>query len=459
MPSYRPRITPRRLALLAMLLTATLCAQAQTSRKIKQLEKQRNELKMQLEQSQNLLNTTKRDVASELSRLSVIDARINAQQQFVDTIQREVSLLAGEIVVMQNQLAGLRKDLAACKTKYRRAVLYMNRNRLLQNRWAFIFMAKNFRQMYRRMRYAADYSKYLRAQGQAIQRKEKAVKEQEMKLSAALRDKDALLNEAKRQQKDLDSQKAQREKVVDGLKGKEKQLKNNIAQQKRKYANLNSQIDRLIKQEIAAAEARRKKAEAEARRRKEAEERRKRQEEARRKKNRNTGKKSGKSATKPAPPAKSTPDFRKEDEEDRTLSGNFRSNRGRLPIPITGSYAVTSRYGEYAVEGLSGVRLENKGINLTGRKGAQARSVFGGEVSAVAGFDGQYIVIIRHGGYFTVYSNLASVAVRQGQKVSTRQTIGRVATDANGNCTLQFQLRQKSGKSSVTVNPLPWLAR
>ena len=128
-------------------------------------------------------------------------------------------------------------------------------------------------------------------------------------------------------------------------------------------------------------------------------------------------------------------------------------------MPITGSYAVTSRYGQYNVEGLSGVTLDNKGINLTGKRGAQARCVYNGEVSTVANIGGSYIVIVRHGDFYSVYSNLASVSVRNGQKVTTRQTIGTVASDGTGNATLHFQLRQRSGASANHINPLPWLAR
>ena len=107
------------------------------------------------------------------------------------------------------------------------------------------------------------------------------------------------------------------------------------------------------------------------------------------------------------------------------------------------------------MEGLKGVTLDNKGINITGRKGAQARSIFDGEVTAVFQFGGLYNIIIRHGSYISVYCNLSSTSVRQGQKVTTRQTIGAVAPDASGNCTLHFQLRKETTK----LNPEHWLGR
>ena len=106
---------------------------------------------------------------------------------------------------------------------------------------------------------------------------------------------------------------------------------------------------------------------------------------------------------------------------DRKLSSNFVNNKGRLPIPITGKYRIVSHYGQYNVEGLKNVRLDNKGINILGSPGAQARAIFDGEVTAVANVAGTNMVLVRHGSYISVYCNLSSVLVHRGQRVSTRQ--------------------------------------
>ena len=124
-------------------------------------------------------------------------------------------------------------------------------------------------------------------------------------------------------------------------------------------------------------------------------------------------------------------------------------------MPITGSYSITTHFGTYNVAGLNGVQLDSKGINITGRPGAQARCVFRGEVTAVFPCGGVYNVIVRHGRYMSVYCNLSSISVRRGQNVEARQTIGAVATDGSGNCTLHFQLR----KETARLNPEAWLAR
>lgn len=463
-PTIRRHYAGRALFAL-LLLCLPWCGHAQNSKRIKQMKQESTALKKQIADSENLLRNTKKDIKSQLKNLSVIDGQIVDQTKIVGDYQNEVEALGKDLTAKETELKKLEQELTACKQKYRRAVLYLNRKRLLQNKWMFVLSAKNFRQMYRRMRYASDYSKYLRAQAETIKQKEEAVSKAREAVHAAKKEKDGLLSEAQGEHKRLEAKKKERQGVISELNKKQSQLTTTIAQQKRKYANLNASIDRLIKQEIAAAEARRKKEEA---RRKAAEEKRRKEEararaarEAAAKKNKNakggnatTSKKSSTST-----PAKSTPRYEEEDATDRTLSSGFAANRGRLPIPITGSYAITGRYGQYSVEGLSGVSLDSKGINLTGHSGAQARCVYDGEVSAVANVGGTYVVIVRHGSYYSVYSNLSSVAVRNGQSVKTRQTLGAVAGDGSGGCTLHFQLRKRSGSTASHINPLPWLAR
>ncbi len=441
-----------RTLLLLLLCCAALALPAQNSKRIQQLKKERTALQQRISQSEQLLSTTRKSVKAQLNHLALINSQITEQQQFVDSLQSDVSALSGDIVKLQRQIADLSRDLAACKQRYRRALLYMNRNRLLQNKWAFILMSENFRQMYRRMRYAAEYSKYIRIQGEAIQQKEKALKERERQLAAAKAEKDQLLAAARQEHAALEGQKQKRQSVVNELNKKQSQLQATLKQTRQKYASLNARIDKLIQEEIAAAERRRK---AELARKAEEERRRKAEAERRAAAG---GKKGGKSR-KPASRTATTPKFEAESKADRALTGSFAANRGRLPVPVTGSYAITSRYGQYRVEGLRDVQLDNKGINITAKRGAKVRCVFNGEVSAVASISGTYIVIVRHGSYYSVYSNLASVSVRRGQQVAARQTIGTPANDGSGNAMLHFQLRKKNGNSAAPINPLPWLDR
>ena len=142
---------------------------------------------------------------------------------------------------------------------------------------------------------------------------------------------------------------------------------------------------------------------------------------------------------------------------DRELSGDFANNRGKLPMPISGAYIITSHYGQYAVEGLRNVKLDNKGIDIQGKPGAQARAVFNGKVAAVFKLNGLFNILIRHGAYISVYCNLASASVKQGDTVTTKQAIGQVFSDGadGGRTVLHFQLRREKEK----LNPEPWLNR
>ena len=129
-------------------------------------------------------------------------------------------------------------------------------------------------------------------------------------------------------------------------------------------------------------------------------------------------------------------------------------------MPITGGYTVSARFGRNLVTDLSGVQLDNKGVNITGRRGANARAIFDGEVTSIFALGGMYNVIVRHGSYYSLYCNLTSTSVRRGQQVKTGQALGPVATDASGNATLHFQLRQEvsGSKSTRLLNPESWLA-
>lgn len=136
---------------------------------------------------------------------------------------------------------------------------------------------------------------------------------------------------------------------------------------------------------------------------------------------------------------------------DRMMSGGFEANKGRLPIPITGSYKIVTHFGQHNVDGLNGVTLDNKGINIKGHNNAAARSIYDGEVTAVFGYAGTWVVMVRHGAYISVYCNLKNVAVHRGQKVTTGQGVGTVGADN----ILQFQLRRETTK----LNPEEWLGR
>lgn len=467
----------------------SLSLPAQTNKKIRSLQRQQSTLKHNIAQQEKMLKSTKKDVNSQLANLQVINVQIEGQQKYVNGIHAELTELSTTISGLEQQLRLLEADLAVCKRRYQRSVSYMFRNKSSLSKWQFILSAKNFRQMYRRLHYMTQFSRYQRAQAEVIRQKEAQVQAKRNELLGVKTEKNRLYTEGQAETRKLQGQQQERQQVINDLNKRQKELQTSIAQQRRKAEQLNARIDQLIQQEIAAAE-RRRKAEAERRRkaelarqakakaqREQAAREKAAREKAERERNaaaarRATAAKAKTDRSKATATTKSTtkrnrkvaaytpkpataPSVTIEENADRALSTSFAANRGRLPMPITGGYSITRHYGAYNVAGLNGVQLDSKGINITGAAGAQARAVFRGEVTAIFTYGGMYNVIVRHGSYMSVYCNLSSTAVRRGQNVETRQTIGTIATDASGNATLHFQLR----KETARLNPEAWLGR
>lgn len=459
----------------------SLSLPAQTNKKIRSLQRQQSTLKHNIAQQEKMLKSTKKDVNSQLANLQVINVQIEGQQKYVNGIHAELTELSTTISGLEQQLRLLEADLAVCKRRYQRSVSYMFRNKSSLSKWQFILSAKNFRQMYRRLHYMTQFSRYQRAQAEVIRQKEAQVQAKRNELLGVKTEKNRLYTEGQAETRKLQGQQQERQQVINDLNKRQKELQTSIAQQRRKAEQLNARIDQLIQQEIAAAERRRKaelarQAKAKAQREQAAREKAAR-EKAERERNaaaarRATAAKANTNRSKATATTKSTtkrnrnvaaytpkpttaPSVAIEENADRALSTSFAANRGRLPMPITGGYSITRHYGAYNVAGLNGVQLDSKGINITGSVGAQARAVFRGEVTAIFTYGGMYNVIVRHGSYMSVYCNLSSTAVHRGQNVEARQTIGTIATDASGNATLHFQLR----KETARLNPEAWLGR
>lgn len=473
---------------------------------VKGLQNQRQQLQKQMKEQERKLRQNEQDVKKRLQNLMIINTEISDKRRTIDTIRRDINTLDGNIQILDTQLKNLEKELSQRKERYLKSVRYMHRNKDIQNQLMFIFSAKSFSQMYRRMRFVREYAVYQKAQGEAVQSMQQQVEEAMDELSSAKKRKDDLLYRGVQEQKALEGKQVEQQNVVNSLQKQQKTIQGILDQQRKKDAALNAQIDKLIAEELARAKAR---AEAERKKKVAEEARKKREEELARKKAaaeaaarenarkiqeakekeakakaeaKAAARKSEREKAAAEKAAREAEKARKEAErkaaeeakthekemavakkkaeeewsvstEDRRLSGNFESNRGRFPMPITGPYKIVNTQGQHRVEGLKGTTVqEMKGIELKGQSGAQARCIFDGEVSGVAGYGGSMIVIVRHGTYFSVYSDLSSVNVTRGQKVSTRQVIGSVSREG----TMKFQLRRLSG---ALLNPLSWLSR
>jgi len=430
---------------------------------IKGLQNESARIKKQIKQHEQRLRSNERDVRQRLQNLMVINNEIEDNRKTIDTIRRDITTLDGNIMMFGKQLEELEAELADRKDKYVKSMRYMHRNSSIQNQLMFVFSAKNFTQMYRRLRFTREYAAYQRAQGEMVKTKREEVTAKYNQLTAAKRQKSVLLDKGEQERRNRENRQTEQKQMVSTLQKQQKTIQQIIEQQRKKDIALNEQIDRLIAEEVERARAR---AEAEARRRAEAEAAAKRraEEQARRQVERRSTesttaqrKTSGKKTTGKSSERVETTSRKPSGEifhissEDRRISGGFESNRGRLPMPITGAYRIVSRFGQYNVDGLRNVRLDNKGINIEGKAGAQARSIFDGEVSAVFSFGGITGVMVRHGSYISVYCNLSSVSVHKCQKVTTRQILGTVGPDH----ILQFQLRREKAK----LNPEVWLGK
>ncbi len=431
---------------------------------VQSLEKQRKQLQQQIKEQERRLASSQQDVKKRLQNLMMLNTEIAGKRRTIDTIRHDITELDVEIEQLGVQLEQLQKQLATCKQRYVKSLRYMHRNRSSQSQMMFIFSADNLTQMFRRMRFMREYAAYQHVQGDEVKLQQEEVNDKLQEISAAKNQKSRLLAKGEQERIALEGKQTEQQNVVKTLQKEQKTIQSIIAQQKKKDAALNAQIDRLIAEEVARQKAR---AEAEARRRAEAAARERelaeakaREEKARADAMAAKDKKAREEAERRVREAeeKRVAAQRKAESmplhapsEDIRISGNFESNRGRLPMPITGPYRIVSHFGQYNVEGLHNVTLDNKGINIRGENGASARSIFDGEVSGVFSFGGTMVVMVRHGSYISVYCNLASVNVHRGQRVTTRQSLGRVGNDN----ILQFQLRKETAK----LNPESWLGR
>ena len=401
---------------------------AQSNKLIKELESKRGALQKQITESETLLKTTKKTVSSQLNGLAALTGQIEERKRYILTINNDVESIDRELSSLERQLGKLQRDLKDKKKKYESSVQYLYKNRSIEEKLMFIFSARSLAQTYRRLRYVREYATYQRLQGE------------EAELRQVRAAKANLLKEREAEKVKLEAQEKEKRILVADLRKKQRGLQNEIAKKRREASQLNARIDRLIAEEIEKA---RKRAAEEARR-----------EAAARKKEAAKADKSGTSASgkKVAPLETYTMS-----KADRELSGDFANNRGKLPMPISGAYIITSHYGQYAVEGLRNVKLDNKGIDIQGKPGAQARAIFNGKVAAVFKLNGLFNILIRHGAYISVYCNLASASVKQGDTVTTKQAIGQVFSDGadGGRTVLHFQLRREKEK----LNPEPWLNR
>lgn len=433
-------------ALISFLLFLPQGIEAQVSRKMKSLQNKKKEMVRTVSESQKQLDATKMDVAEKVRTIDFINVQLESRLNFIKEMEPKIARTEKQIQQIAADIEKKTEELNTARKRYKQALIYSRTNRAVQNPWLFVFSAETITQMYRRARYAREYATHQRNIGLEIKKKQAVLMDKQEELLEAKSAMSRMVAETQQQRKQLFEQQKEQQKLMDGLQQREKKLVQQLSRQRKELAELDKKIDDLIAYELEQA---RKRAEEEARRKAAAE--KKKQQAIEKKKKAGVSNKDKKSKT----TSQSSEEKSWRTSVDHKLDGNFERNKGKLPVPITGSYMVSGRFGTYDVPGLKNVRLESKGINYIGRSGAMARSVFDGEVTAVFQFGGTMNVLIRHGSYISVYCNLSSVKVKNGQRVRARDVLGAVANDGSGNCVLHFQLRKERTK----LNPELWISR
>ncbi|MCD8292466.1 MAG: peptidoglycan DD-metalloendopeptidase family protein, partial [Prevotellaceae bacterium] len=378
---------------------------AQSNKLIEELESRRGALQQQIAESETVLNTTKKSVSSQLNGLAALTGQIEERRNYIAVIGKDLETTDRELASVRRQLKRLEQELADRKKKYEYSVQYLYKNRSIEEKLMFIFSARTLSQTYRRLRYVREYATYQRLQGEEVLKKQEQVNLKKQELEQVRASKENLLKEREEEVAKLEAQEKEQKTLVANLQKKQRSLQQEIAKKRKEAGQLNARIDKLIAQELEKA---RKKAEEEARKAA-----------AAAKKNETAGA----TAAKPATGQKSAAgEAYTLSKEDRELSDNFTANRGKLPMPVSGPYIIVSHYGEYNVAGLRNVKLDNKGIDIQGKPGAEARAIFNGKVAAVFKLNGLFNILVRHGAYISVYCNLSSASVKQGDEVATKQT-------------------------------------
>ena len=428
-----------------LLGAASLSLSAQTNKQIKELEGRNANLRKEIAETDELLKSTKKTVTEQLNAINVLNGQITQRKSYIEALQKDIATVDREMGDLRRTLNKLQGELKERQKLYEASALYLYRNRSIQDKLMFIFSAKNLNQSYRRMRYMQEYSNYQRRQGEEVMKKQEQVRAKQTELASVLSTKQTLLKSQEEERKTLDGQEKERRTLLASMQKRQKALQAEVNKKKREQERLNARIDKLIAEEI---ERERKRAAEEARK----------LAEAKKKKEATAAKSTASSKTvSPNKPVEKTPMPAAPKAVDTKLSTSFAQNRGKLQRPVLGSSVVVGHYGQYAVEGLRNVRLDNKGMDLQTKPGTQACAIFDGKVTGIFQLNGMFNVLIRHGSYVSVYCNLASVSVKNGDEVKTRQPIGVIYSNKadNNRTVLHFQLRKEKEK----VNPEPWFAR
>ena len=380
-----------------------------------ELEKQKQQLLQDIEFTNKLLNETAENKKATLSELNLLSSKINKRQELINTILREIDLIEIQIAETKSIVQSLENDLKRLKQEYALMLYHTYKNQSQYDRLMFILSSEDFNQAYKRIKYFQQYAKHRQEQASAIEETQKVLESRTEELADKKLKMAYLVEDKEKEKIQLSTELEEQDKMVSTLKKKESELRDQLKQKQRDAKKLEKAIARIIEEEIRKAK---KKAE----------------------KTGGTTTRSGFALT----------------PKELELSGKFSTDQGKLPWPAERG-VITSSFGEHPHPTMPSIMIENNGIDITTDKGIKARTVYEGTVSAVVSIPGAHkAVIVRHGEFLSVYSNLENVLVKMGDKVSVKQEIGTVVTSReDGKTVLHFEI----WKGATKLNPAKWIVR
>lgn len=404
-----------------MLLTLLFVGGGYAQRTKASLEKEIKSLQKDIETANKLLKETSKNKEVTLNQVTLLDQKIQNRQKLINACNEQIKLLDKSINQGENNIKKLNGELGKLRGEYAKMVEFAYRNRSHYDQLEFLFASQDFNQAFQRLRYIQQFSDARKTKMDQIASTQKKVSDEVETNRKAREEQAALLAEEKAQQDALVKEKEELNAQVKQLKKQEGKIQQSIKEKQAQAKKFQKEIDKIIAEEIRKANERA----------------------AKEAKNTKKG-----TSTKPDKMAL-TP-------SEKLLSTSFSANKGKLPWPVEQG-VVSSSYGKHTSEVSSKVTVTNNGIDIVTVENAKARCVFDGVVVSVVKPSASNIgVIIRHGDYFTVYSQLDEVFVNRGDKVKTKQNIGKVHTDrVEGKTEIHFELRQ----GTETLNPSSWLAK
>ncbi len=417
------------LFVLLLLLLPVLSYGQSTSKRLKQ---EQARLERQIANTKSLLAKTQSDVKASLTQLKMIENQIKFREQLLRNYDNQIRNSELKIQQKEKEIGALSEKLKELKEQYKQLLIYSYKKRNKYGKMMYIFSAENYNDAIKRKKYLERIAELQKKQFLIIQQTQRRLKEDIKTIEKEKTYQMALLSEKKKEKEAIEKDKEQQIKIYQEIKSREKELLAKLREEEKRRRILKEKIDAAIRREIALAEARRKRLEAERKRK---------------------AKESGKTTTKETPSI-----TLKEREENAKLNLNFSGNRGRLPWPVSKG-SITEGFGKNPHPTLKNVYTNNRGVDITTAKNAQVRAVFDGEVTSVLNIPGAgKVVIIKHGNYRTVYSNLKDTYVTKGHKVKTKQVIGSLLSKGNVSIA-HFELHQVTGNNVTCLNPSLWLAK